>query len=84
MLSAGRLSFARWAYQLLVPAYWQRYNVIHCHSTLFTNCPIPSGPTVRNTGPRSFLAVLQNDSDCVDSFFHTECTWNLPPPRWAT
>ena len=72
MLSAGRQSFAQWAYQLLVPAYWQRYEVSHCPASIFTTCSIPSGPTVRPTGPKSFVAVLQSDSNCVDELLPHE------------
>ena len=33
--------------------------------------------------------MLQSDSNCVDEFFHTKCTWNTPSPQvgnliWGT
>jgi hypothetical protein len=80
MLSAGRQSFARWVYQLYIPAYWQRYNVIFCKNAFLVSCKVPSGVTVRRggkSGDSSFTAVLHKDSKCVDSF-GTECTWHLP------
>jgi hypothetical protein len=76
-LSAGRLSFAKWVYQLYTPAFWQRYDVIHCSNRFLVSCAVPSGTTVRRTGPQAFLAVLQNTSDCVDTI-GTECKWQLP------
>jgi hypothetical protein len=80
MLSAGRQSFATWAYQLYTPAFWKRYEVSSCSSLPpLQHCDPPTGPNVRKTTPggANFVAILSNTSSCT-RLFVLSCTW-VPP-----
>ena len=91
MLSAGRQGFARWAYELFLPAYWNRYHAVRCHNFgTDSYCNLPNYPpfkileTRRNSSytDYDFLAVLPNESYCKYEFyvvysFH-ECIWYDP------
>jgi hypothetical protein len=79
MLSAGRQSFATWAYQLYTPAFWKRYQVSSCTS-FGADCERPQGPNVRLTTPggANFVAVLGNQSGCTHYAFFISCTWVNP------
>ena len=76
-LSAGRQSFTGWIYSLYLPLYWNRYITVDCNN-LRVGCQIPQLPTVRKTGPTSFVGVLNNDSNCHFYVVISSCTWNAP------
>ena len=90
MLSAGRQGFARWAYQLYLPAYWNRYHVDNCRTYTSSYCSVPDVKPLRvlwsgrypGFTDYEFEAVLPNTSNCKYTFYVVysthECFWYSP------
>jgi hypothetical protein len=86
-LSAGRQSFARWIYQLYLPAFWDKFQVEFCRQSTLDGwyCQIPGGPNVRvkpgrpGYAPTDFTAILpRQGSGCVGTRFTVSCSWASP------
>lgn len=75
-LSAGRQAFAKWAYQQLTPAYWERLEVSNCQYNVPAGiyCTPPSGPNVRTVGQHHFVAIVPNASTCIGYIFVVACS----------